>query len=133
MTQDDDTDRSTYERGRRIRSDVLGSAHVSRSLDNADDFAEPLQRLVTQYCWGEVWSRDGLDRRTRSMINLAMLTALNRPDELRLHVRAAINNGCSTDEIREVLLQTTIYCGVPAALDAFRVGREELTELGLLS
>lgn len=133
MIQDDDTDTSTYERGRRIRSDVLGSAHVSQSLDNADEFAEPLQRLVTQYCWGEVWSRDGLDRRTRSMINLAMLTALNRPDELRLHVRAAINNGCSTDEIREVLLQTTIYCGVPAALDAFRVGREELTELGLLS
>lgn len=134
MSEAEDTyEESTYERGRRIRTDVLGCDHVARSLDDADGFIEPLQRLVTKYCWGEVWSRNGLDRRTRSMINLAMLTALNRPNELRLHVRAAINNGCTTDEIREVLLQTTIYCGVPAALDAFRVSREELGELGLLS
>lgn len=119
-----------YERGLQVRREVLGAEYVDRSLAAAaqDGFTAPLQRLVTEYCWGAVWSRDGLDRRTRSFLNLAMITALNRPHELRLHVRGALNNGVTEDEIREVLLQAAIYCGVPAALDAFRVAREVIAE-----
>jgi 4-carboxymuconolactone decarboxylase len=90
-----------------------------------------MQELVTQYCWGEVWNRPGLDRRTRSFLNLAMLTALNRPHELKLHVRGALNNGLTKDEIREVFLQSAIYCGVPAAIDSFRVAREVFKEMGI--
>ena len=118
-----------YERGLQIRREVVGNEYVERSLAQADDFTRPLQDLVTRYCWGEVWSRPGLERRERSIINLAMIAALNRPHELKLHVRGAVNNGLSKDEIREVLLQVAIYCGVPAALDSFRVAKEALAEM----
>ncbi|ODU95880.1 MAG: 4-carboxymuconolactone decarboxylase [Rubrivivax sp. SCN 70-15] len=120
-----------FELGLKTRREVLGSEHVDASLRNADDFSLPMQELVTEYCWGDVWNRPGLDRRTRSLLNLAMLTALNRPHELKLHVRGALNNGLSKDEIREVFLQTAIYCGVPAAIDAFRQAREVFKELGV--
>lgn len=113
-----------YERGLKIRREVLGSAHVDRSLANADAFTQPLQELITRYCWGEVWSRPGLSKRDRSIINLAAITALNRSEELKLHVRGALNNGMTPDEIREVLLQLLIYCGAPAALDSFRTASE---------
>lgn len=115
-----------YERGIAARRAVLGDAHVDRSLQSATEFNSEIQELVTRYCWGEVWNRPGLPRQTRSMLNLAMLTALNRGHELRLHVRGAINNGVSPDEIKEVLLQTAIYVGVPAALEAFRIAADEL-------
>ncbi|WP_379866052.1 4-carboxymuconolactone decarboxylase [Marinobacter sp. M5B] len=119
-----------FERGLAKRRRVLGTEYVDQSMRNADSFNQPLQELVTEYCWGNVWQRDGLSDRDRSMINLAMITALNRPHELRLHVRGAINNGMSVDEIREVLMQTAIYCGVPAAIDAFRQARDVLSEMG---
>ncbi|HET8609734.1 MAG TPA: 4-carboxymuconolactone decarboxylase [Burkholderiales bacterium] len=120
-----------FEKGLKVRREVLGTEHVDTSLKNADDFNRPMQEFVTEYCWGEIWNRPGLDRRTRSFINLAMLTALNRPHELRVHVRGALNNGLSKDEIREVLMQTAIYCGVPASMDSFRVAREVFAELGV--
>jgi 4-carboxymuconolactone decarboxylase len=109
------------ERGRAVRGEVLGNGHVERSLENASDFSRPMQELVTEYCWGDVWSRPGLTRRDRSLINLGMLTALNRSHELAVHTRGAIRNGCTPEEIQETLLQTAIYCGVPAAMEAFRV------------
>jgi 4-carboxymuconolactone decarboxylase len=108
---------------------VLGAEHVEASLSQADDFSRPLQELVTEYCWGNVWSRPGLDRKTRSLINVAMLTALNRPHEVKLHLRGALNNGCSKKDIMEVLLQTAIYCGVPAAMDSLRVAKEFFQEV----
>jgi len=117
-----------YERGLELRKEVLGAEYVEKSLAAADEFTGPLQELVTRYCWGDVWHRPGLDRQQRSMINLAMITALNRPHELRLHVRGALNNGLSRETIREVLLQTAIYCGIPACIDAFRVAREVFDE-----
>ncbi|MFL1454923.1 4-carboxymuconolactone decarboxylase [Marinobacter sp. GN3S48] len=119
-----------FERGLAKRRRVLGAEYVDQSMRNADAFNQPLQELVTEYCWGNVWQREGLSDRDRSMINLAMITALNRPHELRLHVRGAINNGMSVDEIREVLMQTAVYCGVPAAIDAFRQARDVLSEMG---
>ena len=109
-----------YERGLGVRRDVLGAEHVDRSLGAATEFSRPLQELVTEYCWGAIWSRPGLGRRDRSLLNLAMLIALNRPTELRLHVKGALNNGLTREEIQEVLLQATVYCGAPAALDACR-------------
>jgi 4-carboxymuconolactone decarboxylase len=120
-----------FENGLKTRREVLGSEYVDNSIKNADEFNMPLQELVTQYCWGDVWNRPGLDRRTRSFLNLAMITALNRPHELKLHVRGAINNGLTKDEIKEVFLQTAIYCGVPAAIDAFRVAKEAFKEMGI--
>ncbi len=120
-----------YAQGLQTRRDVLGADYVDAAIASADDFNRPLQELVTQYCWGEVWNRPGLDRRTRSLLNLAMLTALNRPHELKLHVKGALNNGVTKDEIREVLLQAGIYCGVPAAVDGFRTAREVFAELGI--
>ena len=119
-----------FERGLAKRRRVLGTEYVDQSMHNADSFNQPLQELVTEYCWGNVWQREGLSDRDRSMINLAMITALNRPHELRLHVRGAINNGVSVDEIREVLMQTAVYCGIPAAIDAFRQARDVLSEMG---
>lgn len=119
----------TYERGLEIRKAVLGPAHVERSMQSADDFNRPYQEMVTDYCWGAVWGRQGLDRKTRSLLNLAMLTALNREEEFRLHVRGALRNGVSKDEIREVLLQAMIYCGVPAANSAFAQAREVFAEI----
>jgi 4-carboxymuconolactone decarboxylase len=117
-----------YEAGLRIRREVLGAEYVDKSIATADDFNRPLQELVTEYCWGAVWSRPGLSRKMRSLINLAMLTALNRPHEVKLHLKGALNNGCSKEEIMEVLLQTAIYCGVPAAIDSFRLAREIFAE-----
>lgn len=109
-----------YDRGLRVRREVLGDAHVDRSLESATEFSRPLQDFVTEYCWGVVWERPGLERRQRSLINIAMLTALNRQHELSLHVRGALRNGCTVEEIREVLLQAAVYAGVPAALEASR-------------
>ena len=117
-----------YETGLRIRREVLGTEYVNKSISTADDFNRPLQDLVTEYCWGAVWGRPGLSRKMRSLINLAMLTALNRPHEVKLHLKGALNNGCSKEEIAEVLLQTAIYCGVPAAIDSFRLAREVFNE-----
>ncbi|WP_366655248.1 4-carboxymuconolactone decarboxylase [Fodinicurvata sp. EGI_FJ10296] len=117
-----------YEKGLKIRREVLGAEYVDKAIANADDFNRPLQELVTSYCWGSVWGREELSRRDRSLINLAMLTALNRPHEIKLHLHGALNNGLTKDDIREVLLQTAIYCGVPAAIDSFRIAREVFAE-----
>ncbi len=121
----------SFDRGLAIRREVLGNDYVDAALRNVDDFTRDLQQIVTSFAWGDIWSRTGLERRDRSLINLAMLTALNRPHELRLHVRGALNNGVTKDEIREVLLQTAVYCGVPAAIDSFRVAREVFAEQGV--
>jgi 4-carboxymuconolactone decarboxylase len=118
----------SFERGLATRREVLGKQYVDDSISKADDFNLPMQELVTEYCWDRVWNRPGLERKTRSMINIAMLTALNRPHELKLHIKGALRNGVSRDEIREILLQTAIYCGVPAAIDSFRLAREALAE-----
>jgi 4-carboxymuconolactone decarboxylase len=120
--------KTLFDKGLEVRKAVLGAEFVENSINSADDFNRPLQELVTEYCWGAVWTREGLSRKTRSMLNLAMLTALNRPHELKMHVRGALRNGGSKEEIREVLLQATIYAGVPAGVDAFRVAREALSE-----
>ena len=113
-----------FDKGLKVRREVLGSEYVDNAIKNADDFSRPLQEFVTEYCWGELWNRPGLDRKSRSMLNLAMLAALNRPHEIKLHIRGAINNGMTKDEIKEVFLQVGVYCGVPAAVDAFRSARE---------
>ena len=118
-----------FDRGLKIRREVLGDAYVDASLRAADDFNRPLQELVTEYCWGNVWGRPGVDRRTRSIVNLAMLTALNRPHELKIHIKGAMRNGLTKEEVSEILLQAAIYCGVPAAIDAFRTAREALKEM----
>jgi 4-carboxymuconolactone decarboxylase len=120
-----------FDKGLKVRREVLGAEYVDKAIQSADDFTRPLQELVTRYCWGEIWNRPGLDRKTRSMINLAMITALNRTHEVKLHVRGAIRNGLTKDEIREVLLQTAIYCGVPAAIDSFRAAKEVFAEMGI--
>ncbi len=120
-----------FEQGLKVRREVLGAEYVDTSLKNADPFNMPMQELTTQYCWGEIWNRPGLDRRTRSFLNLAMITALNRPHELKLHVRGAINNGLTKEEIAEVFLQAAIYCGVPAAMDSFRVAKEVFKDMGI--
>ena len=117
-----------YEEGLAVRREVLGAAYVDKALAEADDLTRPLQELVTEYCWGAVWTRPGLPRQTRSLLNLAMLTALNRPHEIRLHLRGALRNGCTKEEIMEVLLQSAIYCGVPAAIDSVRIAREVFSE-----
>ena len=124
------TDPERFQAGLEMRREVLGAAHVDRSLANATEFGKPMQELVTEYCWGEVWTRPGLSPRDRSLLNIGMLTALNRNEELALHVRGALNNGCSAEEIQEVLLQTAIYCGVPAAIASFRVAQGVLDEMG---
>jgi 4-carboxymuconolactone decarboxylase len=118
-----------YEKGLAIRKQVLGAEYVEKSLSQADDFSRPMQQLVTQYCWGEVWGDTTLSRRDRSLINIAMLSLLNRPHELKLHVKGALTNGATRDEIRAVLLQVAIYGGVPAGIDATRVAREALSEV----
>lgn len=118
-----------FEQGLQTRREVLGSDYVDAALRNADAFSLPLQELVTQYAWGDVWNRPGLPRRDRSLLVLAMLTALNRPHELKLHLRGALNNGVTREEIREVFLQAAIYCGAPAAMDSFRVARELFREI----
>jgi 3-oxoadipate enol-lactonase/4-carboxymuconolactone decarboxylase len=118
-----------YRQGMTVRRDVLGDAHVDRSLSKLNDFNEEFQNLITRYAWGEIWTRPGLDRKVRSLITLSMLVALNRPEEFRMHVRAAVQNGASREEIKELLLQTAIYCGVPAAHSAFCVAEEVLASL----
>lgn len=122
-------EKKRYDEGMATRRAVLGDAYVDRSIANRTPFNEEFQDLITRYAWGEVWSRPGLPRRERSMINLAMLVALNREEEFKLHVRGAINNGVTRDEIKEVLLQAGIYCGVPAALSAFRVASVIIAEM----
>jgi 4-carboxymuconolactone decarboxylase len=122
-------DRERYEKGMSVRRAVLGDAHVDRSLKNKNEFNQDFQDLITRYAWGEIWSRPGLPRHTRSLLTLAMMVALNRSDELRLHLRAAFNNGVNRDEIKEVLLQTAIYCGVPAANSAFHIAEEVFAEM----
>ncbi len=117
-----------FEKGLKNRREVLGPEYVDKAIAAASPFSLPMQELVTEYCWGAIWDRPGLDRRTRSIINLAMLTALNRPHELKLHVRGALNNGVSQDEIAEILLQAAVYCGVPAAMDSFRAAGEVLAQ-----
>ena len=113
-----------FDKGLKVRREVLGSEYVDNAIKNADDFSRPLQEFVTEYCWGELWNRPGLDRKSRSMLNLAMISILNRPHELKLHINGALRNGVTKEEIREVFLQVAIYGGVPAAIDSFRIARE---------
>ncbi len=117
-----------FAKGLAVRREVLGADYVDKSLADADDFMMAFQNLTTEWCWGEIWSRPGLPRKTRSMLNLAMLTALNRPAELKLHLRGALTNGVTIEEIKEIFLQTGIYCGIPAALESFKVAREVFKE-----
>jgi 4-carboxymuconolactone decarboxylase len=118
-----------FEKGLALRKQVLGAEYVEKSMASADSFSMPMQELSTEYCWGHVWTRPGLALRDRSLINIAMISALNRPHELKLHVKAALNNGLSRDEIREVILQVAVYCGVPAGIDSTRIAREAFAEL----
>lgn len=124
----DETHRETFERGLAMRKKVLGDAHVERSLAQVSEFSRPVQELVTEYCWGEVWTREVLPPRTRSLLNLVMLTALNRSHELGVHVRGALRNGVTVEELQEVFIHTAIYVGVPAALESFRVAERVLAE-----
>ncbi|MGH8260598.1 MAG: carboxymuconolactone decarboxylase family protein [Steroidobacteraceae bacterium] len=119
---------SLFDRGLAARKAVLGSEYVEKSLAQADEFSRPLQELVTEYCWGAIWTREGLPRKTRSLLNLAMLATLNRQHELKLHVMGALRNGCTQQEIQEALLQATIYAGVPAGVEAFRTARAAIEE-----
>ena len=121
-------DKQTYETGMKIRSEVLGKEYVDNSMKTADDFNKPFQEFVTEYCWGAGWGRPGLSRKERSMLNLAMLSILNRPHELKLHVRGALTNGLTKDQIREIFMHIAIYAGVPAGVDAFRQAREVFAE-----
>ena len=123
------TRKDLFDAGMAIRREVLGAEHVDRSMQAADDFNRPFQELITEYAWGAVWGRPGLERKARSMLNLVMLTALNRPHELELHVRGALTNGVTRDEMREIFMHASVYCGVPAALDAFRVARKVFAEI----
>lgn len=121
-----------FERGLSLRREVLGADYVDKSMASANDFMMAFQRVTTEWCWGYAWNRPGLDRKTRSLLNLAMLTALNRAAEIKLHVRGAINNGVTVDEIKETLLHATIYCGIPAGLDAFKAANEVLQQMGAI-
>jgi 4-carboxymuconolactone decarboxylase len=132
QTNDDSID-DLFARGLALRRQVLGPDYVDRSMASANDFMMAFQRITTEWCWGYAWSRDTLDLKTRSVLNLAMLTALNRAAEIKLHTRGAINNGVTADEIREVLLHATIYCGIPAGLDAFKAANEVLKEMNAFS
>ncbi len=122
-----------FDKGLKIRREVLGAEYVDKSLANANEFTQAFQDITTEWCWGYAWGRPGLDRKTRSMLNLAMLTALNRSPEIKLHVRGALNNGVTVEEIKEVLLHATVYCGIPAGLDAFKAANEVLKEAGALA
>ncbi len=120
-----------FERGLATRRAVLGDTYVDRSLGAADDFNWALQKLTTEYCWDEIWNRPGLDRRSRSLLNLGMISALNRPHELKIHIRGALNNGITKTELREVFLQIAVYCGMPAGIDCFRIAKEVFAEMGI--
>jgi 4-carboxymuconolactone decarboxylase len=121
-------ERERFEAGMKIRREVLGDAHVDAAIAKRNVFSDAFQELITRYAWGEIWTRPGLPRQTRSLITVAMLVALNREEELRLHLRAALRNGATQEEIRETLLQSAIYCGVPAANSAFRIAHEIFSE-----
>ena len=118
-----------HDKGLAVRKEVLGAEYVEKSLNSADDFNRPFQELVTEYCWGAVWGREELPRKTRSMLNLAMISILNRPHELRTHIRGALTNGVTRDEIREIFMQVAIYAGAPAGVDSFRIAREVFVEM----
>lgn len=120
-----------FDDGLKTRKEVLGAAYVDKAMAGVDDFNQPFVELLNTYCWNDIWNRPGLDRKTRSMLNMAMLIALNRGPELKLHVNGALNNGLTKEQIREVMLQAAIYCGVPAAVEAFRVAREVFKERGV--
>jgi 4-carboxymuconolactone decarboxylase len=122
-------DQKMHDKGLAVRKAVLGEAYVNNALKNVDDFNKPFQDLLNEYCWGSVWGRDELPRKTRSMLNIAMISILNRPHELRAHLRGALTNGVTRDEIREILMQVAIYGGMPAAVDSFRIAREFLAEI----
>ena len=130
MTNKESTIDELFEEGLNLRREVLGAEYVDGSMERANDFMMEFQRITTEWCWGYAWGRDTLDKKTRSMLNLAMLTALNRSAEVRLHVRGAINNGVSVEEIRETLIHATVYCGIPAGLDAFKAANEVLMDMG---
>jgi 4-carboxymuconolactone decarboxylase len=123
------TETSLFERGLAVRKEVLGEDYVNKSIAGADEFTRTMAEWSTEFCWGALWTRPGLDRRSRSIANLSMIAALNRPHELKLHVKAAIKNGLSREEIKEVLLQVAVYAGVPAGIDSFRIAREAFKEL----
>ena len=123
--------RERFEAGLAVRREVLGAEYVDRALAGADSFNREFQELATEFCWGGTWARGVLERKTRSMLNLCMLSALNRPHEFKLHFRGALTNGCTLDELKEVLLQITVYCGIPAGVEAFRLAREVLDEQGI--
>lgn len=129
MTMQDKTIGNLFAEGLALRRQVLGHEYVDRSVNSANDFMMAFQHITTEWCWGYAWGRDTLDLKTRSMLNRAMLTALNRAAEIKLHVRGAINNGVTVEEIKEVLLHATVYCGIPAGLDAFKAANEVLTEM----
>jgi 4-carboxymuconolactone decarboxylase len=122
-------DQATFDKGLAIRRAVLGDEYVDNAMKMADDFNKPMQELTTEYCWGYVWGREGLDRKTRSMLNLAMISVLNRPHELKIHVAGALRNGVTRDEIREIFMQVAIYAGVPAGVDSFRIAREVFAQI----
>lgn len=126
--KDDTMGNETFEKGLKIRKAVLGAEYVENSMAKADDFNMAMQELTTEYCWGYVWGRETLPLKTRSMLNLAMIAALNRPHELKMHVKGALRNGVTIEEIREVFLQVAIYAGVPAGVDSFRIGKEAIDE-----
>jgi 4-carboxymuconolactone decarboxylase len=128
LTKEPQLDNDTYRKGLDIRKAVLGENYVADALSEADDFSQPLQQLVTEYCWGTVWARPGLSRKTRSMLNIAMLSVLNQPRQLHTHIRGALTNGVTAEEVQEILLQVAIYAGVPISTNAFAVAREALTE-----
>jgi len=132
MTPNNVTTDELFEKGLALRRQVLGADYVDRSISSANDFMLAFQRITTEWCWGYAWSRDGLDLKTRSMLNLAMLTALNRTAEIKLHVRGAINNGLTPEDIKEILLHATVYCGIPAGLDAFKAANEVMVEMKVL-
>ena len=127
----DPRNKKLYDEGMKVRKAVLGADYVDNSMASADDFMMSFQDVTTEYCWGYVWTRPGLPKKTRSMLNLAMLAALNRGPELKLHVNGALNNGLTKDEIKEVLLQVAIYCGIPASLDAFKIASGVFKERGV--
>ena len=127
----DEALKTLYERGLKVRKEVLGDAYVDNAISSADEFSQPLQEYLTAHAWAASWARPGLEKKTRSMLNLAMLTALNRGHEFRIHVKGALNNGVTKEEIREILLHAAVYCGAPAAMDSFRIAKEVFNEQGI--
>ncbi|MGD9744463.1 MAG: carboxymuconolactone decarboxylase family protein [Dongiaceae bacterium] len=123
------SDKQTLEAGLKVRREVLGDDYVNRAMQQGDEFSRPFQELVSEFCWGSIWTRADLPRKTRSLLNIAMLTALNRPHEVRIHLKGALTNGCTREEIREVLMQAAVYCGIPAGVDSFRIAREVFKEI----